>query len=232
MWFGNGINDRLIPYDESLDGWDITILSKQPDARERAHGFRPSLATTIGTWYNQKCENLRDKVYGIQGIISEAERVNVDYAKSVKDVFIDAVTVIMLSYEGLGNNVVHVWNLASSMGVDEWITMDTSQLPDIMALAKVHTETHWRSGASHSSIVARTGPQFKLSQSSLRDALLLLMEKEQAALAAWIQTQRQAAGLPDGAWEILVEDMRKKLAESRNFRQRQIEAWKQDRGAQ
>ncbi|KAH6642531.1 heterokaryon incompatibility protein-domain-containing protein, partial [Boeremia exigua] len=48
------------------------------------------LRLTIARFAGYECENPRDKVYGLLGIVKPKERLEVDYTKSVQDVFLDA----------------------------------------------------------------------------------------------------------------------------------------------
>lgn len=54
---------------------------------------RRGMADMLHTFRFQSCEDPRDKIYGLMGLVDEDERVVVDYAKSVQQVFMDAVLV-------------------------------------------------------------------------------------------------------------------------------------------
>lgn len=47
------------------------------------------LGVTITRFSGYKCENPRDKIYGLLGIVKPKERLEVDYSKTVQDVFLD-----------------------------------------------------------------------------------------------------------------------------------------------
>ncbi|KAJ8109811.1 hypothetical protein OPT61_g7183 [Boeremia exigua] len=55
------------------------------------------LRVTIARFSGYECENPRDKVYGLLGIVKPKERLEVDYTKSVQDVFLDAARTLQAS---------------------------------------------------------------------------------------------------------------------------------------
>src|SRR5690242_16376759 len=55
------------------------------------------LRLTIARFSGYECENPRDKVYGLLGIVKPKERLEVDYTKSVQDVFLDAARALQAS---------------------------------------------------------------------------------------------------------------------------------------
>jgi len=52
------------------------------------------LKDALETWTGSSCADPRDKIFGLMGIVREEERIEVDYQKSVKEVFSDAVLMI------------------------------------------------------------------------------------------------------------------------------------------
>ena len=58
------------------------------------------LAYMIERCCESRCEDLRDKVYGIQACIPESLRVAIDYKKPVEEVYVDCVMAILREGEG------------------------------------------------------------------------------------------------------------------------------------
>jgi hypothetical protein len=46
------------------------------------------------------CQDLWDKVYGLQGLLPARQRSAVDYTKSVKEVFLDAALIVLQDFNG------------------------------------------------------------------------------------------------------------------------------------
>jgi hypothetical protein len=55
------------------------------------------LRTTVARYSSYQCENPRDKVYGLLGIVRSDERLEVDYSKLVQEVFLDAARAVQVS---------------------------------------------------------------------------------------------------------------------------------------
>ncbi|KAI9686430.1 MAG: hypothetical protein M1822_003776 [Bathelium mastoideum] len=54
-----------------------------------------SFSSLLRTFGQSECEDPRDKVYGLQGMLEEQHRMEIDYAKSVYEVFHDAVVIVI-----------------------------------------------------------------------------------------------------------------------------------------
>jgi hypothetical protein len=66
--------------------------------RQEFHNPQLSVASfseLVDTFCMSKCQDLRDKVYGLQGMLKQAKRLDIDYARSVEDVFLDSANRIM-----------------------------------------------------------------------------------------------------------------------------------------
>jgi hypothetical protein len=50
----------------------------------------------LWTFSKSECQDPRDKVYALQGILGQEERIAIDYAKSVNEVFRDAAVDIII----------------------------------------------------------------------------------------------------------------------------------------
>jgi hypothetical protein len=47
--------------------------------------------TTVGKFYDKKCENPKDKVYGLMALVQPASKVEIDYKKSFRRVYLDGL---------------------------------------------------------------------------------------------------------------------------------------------
>jgi hypothetical protein len=87
------------------------------------HGnvFRHRVMTPLQAIYafsERKCQNPLDRYYGLQGLLAERYRLEVDYAKSLIEVFLDAVVMIVRS--GYSNEEYckdAIMSLAQAMGI-------------------------------------------------------------------------------------------------------------------
>lgn len=65
----------------------------------------------------QGCMNERDKIYGLLGLVQEENRIEVDYAKSIIDVYLDAMLAIFTHHETIHHFFQGVCSsLAQNMG--------------------------------------------------------------------------------------------------------------------
>ena len=53
-----------------------------------------SFSSLLRTFGQSGCQDPRDKVYGLQGMLEEQQRMEINYAKSVYEVFLDAVVIV------------------------------------------------------------------------------------------------------------------------------------------
>lgn len=131
------------------------------------------LRTTIARYSGYQCENPRDKVYGLLGIVRSDERLEVDYNKLVQDVFLDAARAVQVSKLDRPDRVKcqgRLESLAREMGLangDKGMTGLRGMLRDVfgstktarsslanlpkLARPKVMGFDPQRSGASHGS---------------------------------------------------------------------------------
>jgi hypothetical protein len=56
------------------------------------------ITTTAGRYYDKKCKDPRDKVYGFMGLVDPSFGLEVDYAKSVQQVYLAAVMSMIREY--------------------------------------------------------------------------------------------------------------------------------------
>jgi hypothetical protein len=94
-----------------------------------------SITLTAGKYFEQKCDDPRDKVYGFMGLVAPASTITVDYTKSVQAVYLEAFRVILKEYWDMihdipenGFEIIRIpwkleesrsatWNLAKAMGL-------------------------------------------------------------------------------------------------------------------
>jgi hypothetical protein len=53
---------------------------------------------TVGRFCNKKCEDPRDKVYGLMALVQPSSQVEIDYTRSAHQVFLDAVMSMIREY--------------------------------------------------------------------------------------------------------------------------------------
>ena len=56
-----------------------------------------------------QCEDPRDKVYGLLGLVQD-NRLVVDYTKGVQDLFVDVALIVIKSGNGVQNDVRLYWD--------------------------------------------------------------------------------------------------------------------------
>jgi hypothetical protein len=100
---GNSVHTPRIPMQLF---WLLQVLTS---------GFRNvGFADAIANCCQSECQDPRDKVYGLQGLLVESQTVTIDYHKSIKHVFIDAAVILPLC----GGSAGGLLALARSMGIE------------------------------------------------------------------------------------------------------------------
>ncbi|KAH7411728.1 heterokaryon incompatibility protein-domain-containing protein [Phaeosphaeria sp. MPI-PUGE-AT-0046c] len=80
------------------DGHGLTI-AQSTLALLKLRNIKPyTLESCIETFSGQDCEDFRDRVYGLMGLVKEEERVPIDYAKSTHQVYCDVVLTFCSGY--------------------------------------------------------------------------------------------------------------------------------------
>jgi hypothetical protein len=82
------------------------------------------LGTLLYRYCRQDCRDERDKIYGLQGLVPQEDCVEVDYAKSIIEVYVDALTATLkgqgVSYEtGISHCSLMGSILAQNIGFTE-----------------------------------------------------------------------------------------------------------------
>ena len=77
-------------YKNILDGLCLLAFTQR---EQKAVDLRRQMSLMHYVWcfYEGKCENPRDKVYGLMGMVRKEDGVVVDYRKSVMEVYLDFV---------------------------------------------------------------------------------------------------------------------------------------------
>lgn len=86
----------------------------------------PDLIWYIRRFSSNKCEDARDKVYGLQGLVHQTKRVEVDYNKRPFDVWVDVVLACPTD-----RHFEVLWHLGEDMGIE---TADIVSLDSFLAL--------------------------------------------------------------------------------------------------
>jgi hypothetical protein len=113
------------------------------------HNHFDSLVNAVTAFQNNQCQEPRDKVYGVRGLLPRhtQDKIEVDYSKSVEDVFFDAVNVMIGERSSLES-----WEFSS--GVD---ALGKLMFPEQLGLADgwdfsgFFTSSRWKEGKTMSS---------------------------------------------------------------------------------
>lgn len=80
----------------------LEILNVPPSAlslvQEYGTTVERSLYNTITSFSGGYCQDPRDKVYGLMGLIQESDRFTIDYRKSEYEVFVDVIRAVYTMY--------------------------------------------------------------------------------------------------------------------------------------
>ena len=127
IWYGTDVISQQIFKD--LELWSHPWLGNQFEVMEcfdflrcysRFGSYEARSLDRIPGKGPRKCVDPRDQVYGVQALVREQDRIDVDYSKSTPNVFADAVCVLI--HKGLlGVDDAIIDGLARRMGVDAWI---------------------------------------------------------------------------------------------------------------
>jgi hypothetical protein len=83
----------------------------------------PNLYYAVSLFVFYNCEDPRDKVYGLNAFVHKDSRVEVDYSKSVEEVFLEAIRVI---------SAAHMWNAETGpVFVGYCINLGKAMLPRV-----------------------------------------------------------------------------------------------------
>ncbi|KIW09151.1 uncharacterized protein PV09_00087 [Verruconis gallopava] len=98
-----------------------------------------SLMGAIRYCYDSLCEDLRDKVYGLQALIQDEQQLDIDYAKSRDQVFVD--TIMMILSTDLYAARIHdcMLQLARAMQIQNWCDKGSRPLEAIIELTKIYS---------------------------------------------------------------------------------------------
>ncbi|KAF1926644.1 HET-domain-containing protein [Didymella exigua CBS 183.55] len=114
----------------------LALIANQ--GMNRYEGIR----TVVARYSSYQCENPRDKVYGLLGIVRSDERLEVDYNKLVQEVFLDAARAVQVSKLGRPDRVKcqgRLQSLAREMGLangDKGMTGLRGMLRDVFGSSK------------------------------------------------------------------------------------------------
>jgi hypothetical protein len=72
----------------------------------------PNLYYPLSLFVFYNCEDPRDKVYGLNAFVHKDSRVEVDYSKSVEEVFLEAIRVI---------RAAQMWNAETGPVITRWL---------------------------------------------------------------------------------------------------------------
>lgn len=89
----------------------LRLFHDRPNHPRLASVQKRNLGDCIMLYGHLSCEDNRDKVYGLLGLLEAGEMATVDYRKSVKDILLDVVKVVLMEQE-LTSGILHLAYLA------------------------------------------------------------------------------------------------------------------------
>jgi len=78
--------------------WDVSRTANTGVPGPTGIGPKRSLAKCIERYTSNRCEDPRDRIYGLLGLADETDRIDVDYAKPVWKVYYDGVKILYKDY--------------------------------------------------------------------------------------------------------------------------------------
>ena len=121
-----------IPLGAVANSYHTAQLVHQVDVQKRNKDEPVDWLNVMELTKESMCFDLRDKVYGIQSLLPSEMRVSVDYAKSIEEVYFDAVAMYELHIEDAEQYVVGIFDLTVGMGFvdeDEWYDPEGDDAP-------------------------------------------------------------------------------------------------------
>lgn len=82
---------------------------------------------TINMCHAQRCEDVRDKIYGFMSLVQEESRFVIDYNKSIMQVFLDALMALLKESERSVHGLIrvrHPWNLHDGRKASQFLALD------------------------------------------------------------------------------------------------------------
>jgi hypothetical protein len=118
-----------------------------------------SLEVLIGAFSASECSELRDKIYGLAGLANDTRDLEINYSKSLFDIFHD---VLMLRAQESCSSTVAFARFLQHMfegAVRRSIPLDVHILPDFVGAMGYHTGTVQGLGPFLSEFVSLQGPE-------------------------------------------------------------------------
>lgn len=137
------------------------------------------LPVALGWYSGHACEDPRDKVYALQAILPLNHRLEIDYTKSSKAVFVDTVVFLLLA--GERDYWGYLGSFANQMSVGTWLNLDKKLYEGI---ERVVIETRRRKG------------DFELELSGIVAAYL---DGDTEIVKQWLAAKRHASGKTETA---------------------------------
>jgi hypothetical protein len=80
--------------DKAADGVAFLALCRLYSKQHIRTNVLNPLGPTLSRFSQGQCDDLRDKVFGLQGMVRKDQRVKIDYSKSLEEVYIDAAMTL------------------------------------------------------------------------------------------------------------------------------------------
>jgi hypothetical protein len=104
--------------------WDVVAMSVPFSVWLRSEGYEPNtrLLKTMQTYKDSRCSVYHDKAYALTGISADAEKVQIDYEKSLTDLYADLMGLEARSPHCLR----HSHLILQALGIDDRVWADGS----------------------------------------------------------------------------------------------------------
>jgi hypothetical protein len=112
---------RILPGVRPLPQIVQSIIKERDAFQKIGPGNSLSYVLELFSFEGSECENPRDKVYGLLGLVKESAAIEIDYEKSVEEVFFDVINKVVRdeNYLSLGLVVEFSRLLQTSMNLDQ-----------------------------------------------------------------------------------------------------------------
>jgi hypothetical protein len=87
--------------------------------KEFGTGFRRSLKETIAMFSGAYCQDPRDRVYGLMGLVNEDQRLTIDYAKPLQGILLDVMEALYTNHGKIDSQSYEytLGNLSMALGI-------------------------------------------------------------------------------------------------------------------
>lgn len=102
-------------------GVPLHVIKLMREMEDGGWHERQSLAILLGDFYGRECEDPRDKVYGLLGLVDKGPLPTIDYTKSLDQVWYDTAVATCSAPFNVGDGSMALHQLAQQFGLVEQI---------------------------------------------------------------------------------------------------------------